>query len=54
MSKRSELEEFILKEFFEGKSVEKLISDYMLIYEGNKSDATKAIYKVLYEYANSY
>ena len=54
MSDRTEVEEFLLKEFFSGKSFDKLVSDYMQTYQGTRRQVEKKIYKVLCEYVNSY
>ena len=54
MSERTDVEEFILKEFFDGKSVDKLVSDWLLTHEGNRKTAERVIYRILCEWANSY
>ena len=54
MSQRTEVEEFILKEFYSGKSVNSLVRDWLLIHEGNKKTAERLIYRVLAEHANDY
>ena len=54
LSERTEVEEFILNEFFEGKSVNKLVSDYLLTHIGNRRQAERLIYKILCEHVNNY
>ena len=55
MSVRTEVEDFILKEFFEGKSVDKLVRDFQKAHpEYTPQGAQKKIYRVLCEFANSY
>lgn len=54
MSIRTDVEEFLIKEFYAGKSVDALVRDYMSVYEGTRQQAERVIYKVLCEYVNSY
>ena len=45
--KLTQTEEFILKEFFEGKSVTALVRDYLLIHDVTRKQAEKIIYDCL-------
>lgn len=54
MSKPTEIEEFLLKEFFEGKSVTALVRDYLQTHEGSRKDAEKLIYNTLNKFSLKY
>lgn len=45
----SKTDEFILKEFYEGKSVTALVRDYLQIYDVSRKEAEKIIYDALYK-----